>query len=78
MKKIIIGAIFAIFLTCGFAVAGFWKHQSADSIPFLVNPDIIAIGETPSQDSSIYSSSRIISLSLVVIGIVAFRRNTQY
>lgn len=77
MKKIIIGTIFAIFLTCGFAAAGSWIYQPADSIPSLVNADTIAIGETPDHDKSIYSPSTITFLSLVVIGIVAFRRNIQ-
>ena len=85
MKQIIIGIIVAICLTMGFTTGGLDKFKSTGSAlavtidkvsAFEVNSKSIEPGETPVQDSSIYSWPTILFLSAAVIGIAVFRQNT--
>lgn len=84
---IIVGIILLIVLTLGFTAGGSSTSQPVNSIPNLliekalpagVNPAVITGSEQSTETNSIFSWSTIISLSVAVIGIVAFRRNTYY
>ena len=86
MKTITIG-IFAILvlLSFGFNAGGLWDSKTPGPVPKLkiekavpakVAPDALTNNEKAVQDNSIFSWPTIITLSVAVIGIVTFRRNT--
>ena len=85
MKKIMVGIAMAACLTIGFAICGSGDFFSSDSIAGVTvekaivaqsAPDAPVLSKQPAQDGSIYSWTTILYLTSVVIGIVAFRRNT--
>lgn len=85
MKKIMIVTIVAVSLILGFIIVDFGDSPSTGSMPDQtmettyapeVNSNTFSLSVGSDQGDSIFSSSSIMSLFLVVIGIVAFRRNS--
>jgi hypothetical protein len=86
MKKIfIMSIVVAAILFFSFTAGGFEASQSTSSMPKLaiekalpsgLKPNVPTRGEQSAQDNSIFSWTTMISLSVAVMGIVAFRRNT--
>jgi hypothetical protein len=85
MKKIIIGIAMAACFAMGFSTGGFKTYGSSDLMPNITVekafisesiPNSMALDNPSAQDASIFSWTTIFYLSVAVIGIVAFRRNT--
>ena len=85
MKKIIVGIAMAVCLTIGITICGSGEFSSSGSMAGVtvekafaaqIAPDAPVLFKQSAQDGSIFSWTTILYLTSVVIGIVAFRRNT--
>ncbi len=86
MKKLIVGSIIVLFFAYGLAAGEFKEAPPSSSTIEIASiekthtteddPATVTRYENPAQGNSIFSWSTIISLNLVIIGIIAFRRNT--
>ena len=85
MKIFSISIILAVVLAFGYIASESRFFQVSDSVPKLTIQEAVPAGVSPKaitdnqdavRDSSIFSWSTIVTLSVAVIGIVAFRRNT--
>jgi hypothetical protein len=85
IRKMIMGTMAAIVLTIGFTMIDFLENPSASSMtnPTVektyapeANSNTIALGVDADHGDSIFSFSSFLSLCLVVLAIVTFRKNS--
>jgi hypothetical protein len=85
MRKIILATMVAIVLAVGMTVVYLWENPSTSSMPNPTVEKTFALeagsnmtvpGANPGHGDSIFSSSSLLSLCLVVLAIAAFRQNS--